>query len=607
VPRRIPFRYRVGLLVLLAAIALLTVTAVSLVLGNRGAMNLSGIETRYVPLIELDRDLKTTFAQMTRTLEDAATAGEESNIRDADALRDDFLRRLRAGEREIVDNGGDPAALSVELALYYGPARDVSLALARGTPNGQLASQIETMQRARLAFASHLDAATAPNHERLAAAFEEARASQRTSLQIDIAVAFGALLVMALLSWWIIRTTVRSVHAVTAGVERLAAGTFDQEIVVESTDEIGDLASEANRTASRLREYREQIEQQNWISTGVAELADAIAGELELHVVAKKALSYLVTYVGATAGTIHVSDERGTQHLVASVATLGGGEIVKATLPHGERVMGVLVLELPAPSARAGELVARVRTAIGIAFRVAESRHDTEELLRTTEAANRELEAFGYSVSHDLRRPLRAIDAFSRALVEDCAAQLPPEGHDHLRRITSGAQRMAELIDDLLALSKVTRGEFRRERVDLSAVATAILGELARNEPERRSEITIAPGVYAEADPKLMKIVLENLLGNAWKFTSKLAVAKIELGVADGVYFVRDNGAGFEMQYAQTLFAPFQRLHTDKEFAGTGIGLATVSRIIQRHGGRIWAEAAVGEGATFRFTLPEGR
>ena len=610
-PRRIPFRYRVGLLVLLAAIALLTVTAVTLVLGNRSATDLRGIETRYVPLIELDRDLKTTFAQLSRTLEDAASAGEEGKIKDADALRDEFLKRLRAGERTLADNGGDPAALSVELALYYGPARDVSLALARGTPGEQLSGQIETMNRSQRAFVSHLDAATAPNHERLAAAFESARASQRASLRVDIAVALGALLVMTLLSWWIIRTTVRSVHAVTEGVERLAAGTFDKEIVVASTDEIGDLASEANRTALRLREYREQIEQQHWISTGVAELADAIAGELEVDVLAKKALSYLVTYVGATAGTIHATDERGAQRLVASVGTLGvgpgGSETLKATLPHGERVMGVLVLELPAPSVRAGELVARVRTAIGIAFRVAESRHDTEELLRTTEAANRELEAFGYSVSHDLRRPLRAIDAFSRALVEDCAAQLPPEGHDHLHRITSGAQRMAELIDDLFALSKVTRGEFRRERVDLSAVATSILGELARNEPARRAEISIAPNVIADADPKLLKIVLENLLGNAWKFTSKVDLAKIAVGVADGVYFVRDNGAGFDMQYAKTLFAPFQRLHTDKEFAGTGIGLATVSRIIQRHGGRIWAEAAVGEGATFRFTLPEGR
>ncbi|MEO6773344.1 MAG: ATP-binding protein [Kofleriaceae bacterium] len=607
--RRIPFRYRVGLLVLLAAIALVTVTAVSLVLGNRSAANLSGIETRYVPLIELHRDLETTFEQIWRTLEDAADAGEPVKVRDADALRGELSSRLRAGGPTIADNGGDAAALSVELALYYGPARELAVELARGTPAGQLSSQIATMQRARFAFASHLDSATAPNRERLAAAFEAARASQRSSLRIDIAVAFGALLVMTLLSWRIIRTTVRSIYAVTEGVERLAAGTFDHEIVVASTDEIGDLATEANRTASRLREYREQVGQQHWISTGVAELADAIAGELELDVLAAKALSYLVTYLGATGGTIRGADDHGTVRTLASVGTAGpsDGETLKVTLPHGERVMAELELALPAPSERARELVDRVRTSIGIALRVAESRHDMRELLRATEAANRELEAFGYSVSHDLRRPLRAIDAFSRALVEDCAAELPPEGHDHLRRITAGAQRMAELIDDLFALSKVTRGEFRREPVDLSALATTIVNELARNEPERRAEVSVSPGVLATADPKLMKIVLENLLGNAWKFTSKVAVAAITFGVADGVYFVRDNGAGFDMKYATGLFGPFQRLHTDKEFAGTGIGLATVSRIVQRHNGRIWAEAVVDAGATFRFTLPEGR
>ena len=606
-PRRIPFRYRIGLLVSLAAIALLTVTAVGLVLGSRGAADLSGIETRYVPLIELDRDLKTTFAQIPRALEDAAAAGEEGKVRDADALRDEMLRRLRAGARTIAENGGDAAALSVELALYYGPARDIALALARGTPSGQLSAQSEAMQRTLLAFSSHLDAATAPNHERLAAAFESARASQRASLVIDIVVAIGALFVMTLLSWWIIRTTVRSVHAVTEGVERLAAGKFDREIIVDSTDEIGDLATEANRTAMRLREYREQIERENWIETGLAELSHAIAGELALDVVAKQALAYLVTYTGAKAGTIHALDDRGMRRLVASQGTLDGGEHLQVTLPHGERIMGELVLDLPEPSPRTRERIDRCRTAIGIAFRVAESREETEALLRAAETANRELEAFGYSVSHDLRRPLRAIDAFSRALAEDCAAQLPPEGLDHLNRITAGTQRMAELIDDLFALSKVTRGEFRRERVDLSAVATSILAELARNDPERQVDVSITPNIHANADPKLLKILLENLLGNAWKFTSKVPVAKIELGVADGVYFVRDNGAGFDMKYASSLFGPFQRLHTDKEFAGTGIGLATVSRIIQRHGGRIWAEAEVGVGATFRFTLPDGR
>jgi len=598
----ISFRYRVGLLVVLAAIALLTVTAVALVLGSRSERDLSGIETRYVPLIELDRDLKTTFAQIPHALADAAAAGEEARIDDADKLRDELANRLRTNERIILANGGDAASLTVELNLYYTAARALSLTLARGTPAGQLAIQIDAMDRAQRAFAAHLDAAVAPDRTRITAAFQHARAQQRASLWIDIAVAVGALVVMSLLSWGIIRTTVRSVHAVKAGVERLAAGTFDHEIVVESTDELGDLATEANRTASRLREYREQADQQRWIASGAAGLADAIAGEHALEVVADKALAQLADYVGATAGAIRALDFDGSSRVLAARGAVAAPLAV--TLPHGERVMGTLELEV-ADSPRTLELLDRVRTAIGIALRVAESRHETQELLTATEAANKELETFSYSVSHDLRGPLRAVDGFSAALVEDCAQQLSPDGKDYLARIRAAVQRMTELIEDLLRLSRVTRTEFRRERVDLSALATAIVAELA--DPKRQVEVAIVPEVTAAADPKLIRIVLENLLGNAWKFTSKTAAATIAFGVSDRVYFVRDNGAGFDMQYASGLFGPFHRLHSDKEFTGTGIGLATVSRIVQRHGGRIWAEAAVGTGATFYFTLPEVR
>jgi light-regulated signal transduction histidine kinase (bacteriophytochrome) len=225
------------------------------------------------------------------------------------------------------------------------------------------------------------------------------------------------------------------------------------------------------------------------------------------------------------------------------------------------------------------------------------------------EHAIRELESFSYSVAHDLRAPLRAIDGFSQALVEDHGERLDDQGRRHLVRVRDAAQRMAELIDDLLALSRVTRTEVRRSRVDLSALARARLDDLQRLEPQRRVETVIAPGIFAEADPQLAAIALDNLLGNAWKFTSKRAEARIELGVvSDGgelTYFVRDNGAGFDMAYRDKLFGVFQRLHAEVEFAGTGIGLATVARIAARHRGRIWAEAAVGEGATFYFTLAE--
>jgi PAS domain S-box-containing protein len=225
------------------------------------------------------------------------------------------------------------------------------------------------------------------------------------------------------------------------------------------------------------------------------------------------------------------------------------------------------------------------------------------------EDASRELESFSYSVAHDLRTPLRAIDGFSQALVEDYGDKLDAEGRRYLIRVREGAQRMAELIDALLALSRVTRSELRRDRVDLSALAHTLLGAFQRLDPDRRVEIVIAPGIIADADPQLAAIALDNLLGNAWKFTSKRSDARIELGVtpAGGVpaYFVRDNGAGFDMAYRDKLFGVFQRLHPESDYPGTGIGLATVARIAQRHRGRTWADGNPGEGATFYFTLAE--
>jgi light-regulated signal transduction histidine kinase (bacteriophytochrome) len=225
------------------------------------------------------------------------------------------------------------------------------------------------------------------------------------------------------------------------------------------------------------------------------------------------------------------------------------------------------------------------------------------------EATNHELEAFSYSVSHDLRAPLRSIDGFSQALLEDCAEKLDEESKLHLRYVREAAQDMAELIDGLLTLSRVTRSELRREPVDLSVVARTVLAGLGRHDPERRVEIVIAPGVAVRADPQLVAIALDNLLGNAWKFTARSAAPRIELGVqhagAEVIYFVRDNGAGFDMAYRDKLFGVFQRLHSEVEYPGTGIGLATVARIVERHGGRIWAEGTLGDGATFYFTLTE--
>jgi PAS domain S-box-containing protein len=229
---------------------------------------------------------------------------------------------------------------------------------------------------------------------------------------------------------------------------------------------------------------------------------------------------------------------------------------------------------------------------------------------RTAElrAVNQELEAFAYSISHDLRAPLRAINGFARILLEDHAGQLDPEGQAHLNRVCAASQRMGQLIDDLLNLSRVTRATLRHQVVDLSALAQSVGEGLRQAAPGRAVELVIAPGMQVEGDERLLRVVLENLVGNAWKFTSRHPRARIEVGQmqreGEVAYFVRDDGVGFDMAYTGKLFGAFQRLHTEREFEGTGIGLATVQRIIHRHGGRVWAEAEVNKGATFYFVLP---
>ncbi len=227
----------------------------------------------------------------------------------------------------------------------------------------------------------------------------------------------------------------------------------------------------------------------------------------------------------------------------------------------------------------------------------------TEQL----EAANRELSAFAYSVSHDLRAPLRAVNGFSQILLEDHGEQLDATGREHLERICHAARRMGELIDDLLSLSRLTQAELTHTRVDLSGCARAILEELQLRDPDRDVTWTVAPGITVDGDEALLRAVLENLLGNAWKFTARRPRAEIEFGVVEQggetVYVVRDNGAGFDMRYADKLFGAFQRLHSSAEYEGHGIGLATVQRIIHRHGGRAWAVGEVDRGAAFYFTL----
>ena len=241
--------------------------------------------------------------------------------------------------------------------------------------------------------------------------------------------------------------------------------------------------------------------------------------------------------------------------------------------------------------------------------RAQELNQGLQQAIIELKSVNKELETFSYSVSHDLRAPLRSIDGFSQALIEDCVDRLDETGHDYLRRIRLATQKMGQLIDDLLTLSRVIRSDMRREPVDLSRLVSQICKDLQQADPARVVELTIAPGIVDRGDSRLLQVVLENLLNNAWKFTANKPQVKIEFGMmpseptAPPTYFVRDNGVGFDMAYTSKLFSPFQRLHSVTEFPGNGIGLATVQRIVHRHGGRVWTEGAIDRGATFYFTL----
>ena len=282
--------------------------------------------------------------------------------------------------------------------------------------------------------------------------------------------------------------------------------------------------------------------------------------------------------------------------------------LIKPVVPEFVRSKVAVFVEL----AKKNELLRRQAALLAqseqAALELAETR---AELVRELEHKNRELESFSYAVSHDLRAPLRRIDSFSRAILESQGRRLDDEGRKFLSRVREASQQMAQLIDDVLYLSRVTRTDLRDQDVDLSEVAELVVSRLQEGQPNRRMEVKIRPGVVVTGDGQLLKIAMENLLQNAWKFTGKQAEPRVEFGVTqtsgEPTYFIRDNGAGFEMTYAARLFGPFQRLHSQQEFPGNGIGLATVQRIIHRHGGKVWAEGLVGQGATFYFTLGRAR
>ncbi len=313
---------------------------------------------------------------------------------------------------------------------------------------------------------------------------------------------------------------------------------------------------------------------------------------------------FLVLLLGATLLTIR----RHTRPLTELTDTMTATSLSAASVKRPDANL----------LARHDEVGALAREYDGLLDRLAHSYHDlqneeqrlrlmVEERTRKLQQSNQELEAFSYSVSHDLRAPLRSIDGFCHALLEDYSDCLDQTGREYLARVRNGSQQMARLIDDLLSLSRVTRTDLNWKTVNLSKLVEASVAKLREQNPQREVKTAIAGGISVEGDATLLAVVIDNLVGNAWKYTGKTEQAAIEFGAKsmppETAYFIRDNGAGFDMAYADKLFGTFQRLHRADEFEGTGVGLATVRRVVERHNGRIWAEAKPGRGATFYFTL----
>jgi PAS domain S-box-containing protein len=441
----------------------------------------------------------------------------------------------------------------------------------------------------------------------------------------------AAALVGLLIAWTLTRRTMQPLAELAEASRAIAAGDRARRMRARSGDEFGEVADAFNRMAAQVEQARARLEEK--VEQRTRELR---ASEAQFHTLAATAHDAIVmadaagriTYFNPAAErsfgwsaaevcgqllTLLMPDRFHTAHLegLQRYAATGRARILGRTLELTARRRDGT--EFPVELSIASLGAAGAAGFAGILRDVTERRlaHDA---LRRSEAelrvANAELEAFSYSVSHDLRAPLRSIDGFSQALLEDAGEALPPPAREHLERVRAASQRMARLIDDLLALAQVTRTELASERVDLSALAREVVADLRRHR-ERDVEVTVAPGLEANGDRQLLRLVFENLIGNAWKFTAGRPGARIDVGAerlnGATVFHVRDNGAGFDMTFAHKLFTPFQRLHGQAEFDGTGIGLATVQRVVHRHGGRVWAEGEVGRGATVRFTLdPSG-
>ena len=481
------------------------------------------------------------------------------------------------------------------------------------------------------------------------AVYTTANIEQRLAESRNQSIGFAAVLAVGLLVavWLLARGLSAPIHRLAISARKMADGDLEQPVAHESVQELSVLAHSLDRMRHAIREKVDALARNN------RELSAEIAQRRE----AERARDRLVAVLEATTDIVSLGDLQGRilymNRAGRQLSGVGDTPVEELRIPQFHPPWaGTLIVNTAIPVAQSegtwiGETTflaadgrevpmsqvilahqdehGQVQFMSTIMRDISESRRAADEIRhlnqdlerrvaeRTAElaAANRELESFASSVAHDLRAPLRGVDGFGKLLDDRIGANLDAESRGYLQRIRGSAQRMGRLIDELLKFSRIGRSDLRRQSVDLSLLARSVADDLARTAPERDVQWLVADGLKARGDMELLHLVMENLLGNAWKYSGKVAQARIEVG-AEGnappgmrAFFVRDNGAGFNMAHAQMLFQPFRRLHGQHEFDGTGIGLATVHRIIERHGGTIEAEAAVGQGATFRFTLPD--
>jgi PAS domain S-box-containing protein len=605
---RLTFRAKLMGIVGIAALAFVLLIIASGVLAGRVERQLSTIQDRYLPKVVLQPELDSALDRLRRGFQDAVAAHDTEALAGTRQLKSRFLEQLAAGHAVL--NPGDSEALRHALEEYDETAFDVSRRLIADETGEALVDEMAVMQAKQTRVNDALERATAFDGQELSEAFATAARADVAAQRYRLWISLGCLGSVVILSTGLSRSVLRSVAELTAGFERFGVSRFDEPIPVASGDELGDLAVHANQMAASLeRSTRERRKAEERFRTLLESAPDAIVivGDDGRVVLVNAQTERLFGYA---------RDE-----LVGHDVEMLLPERYRQKDPHGP------IGPFRDPKGRGPgsnpELFGRRKNGTEFPIEVSQSPLETDEGMLVSNAirdvterkrietelklSNHELEAFSYSVAHDLRAPLRGINGLSRALLEDASDKLDDEGKDYLGRIGAGAERMGLLIDALLALSRVSRVELQREIVDLTRLADAVVKQLRASQPERVVEFVAQENVLSNGDPALLRALLDNLLGNAWKFTGARPNARIEFGFErrEGavVYYVKDNGAGFDMAYADKLFAPFQRLHKASEFAGTGIGLATVQRIVRRHGGEIWAEGAVSRGATFYFTL----